>query len=80
MLSHDLATTIVAERDRVIREAAHARRAPARPSAFSRLLGRLAIRVDGGGAVRPRRVESDPRVDVPRLSARARDSHGQGAC
>ena len=84
MLSHDLATTLVAERDRVIRDAIRARALPARPSVLARAVARLAV------AMRPYPEPRAPRSSgtiarelggaVTGVSARAGDTHGQGAC
>jgi hypothetical protein len=84
MLSHDLATTLVAERDRAIRDALRMRALPARRSLIARAVARLAV------AMRP---YPEPRASRPRttiarelggavtgVSARAGDTHGQGAC
>lgn len=84
MLSHDLAMTVVAERARAIRDVARARALPARPSLLARAVTRVA------GALRPRpqpRAVRSPGTlardlggVVAGVSARAGDTHGQGAC
>jgi hypothetical protein len=84
MLTHDLAITLVAERERAIRDAIRSRGLPPRPSLVSRAWARLA------GAMRPRgdrRASPSPRLTprdlggaVTMVSARAGDTHGQGAC
>jgi hypothetical protein len=77
MLSHDLATTFVAERDRVIREATRARTLPARPSVLARIVARLAV----AARPRPEAPVARPRPSlVTGVSAGAGDTHGQGAC
>jgi hypothetical protein len=85
MLTHDLASTVVAERDRVIREAVRAHRAAARPSVISRLLGRLAYAMGGHSqTAHPQRTQRQALARelgaaVPGVSARG-GSHGQRAC
>ena len=77
MLSHDLATTFVAERDRAIRDATRMRGLPSRPSRLSRLVARLAF------TMRPRTERPSTRSArtlVAGVSARPGDTHGQGAC
>jgi hypothetical protein len=82
MLSHDLATTIVAERDRAIREAIRARRVSARPSVVTRIVARFAdaMRALAGSAASRQTLPRERRGPVPRVSARAGGTHGQGAC
>jgi len=84
MLLLDHAAVMVADRERDIRDAARARRRPARPSYLARARDRLAE------ALRPasgRQVHGSPRTlargfgeSVNAASARAGDTHGQGAC
>jgi hypothetical protein len=83
MLSHDLATAVVAERDRVIRDALRSHVRPVRPS----LLARTVALLSGARQSRPGRRPAgastrlaDMSGAVTAVSARARDTHGQGAC
>jgi hypothetical protein len=83
MLSHDLATTVVTERDRVIRDVLRSHARPARPS----LLARVVALLGGARQARPGRRPgaastrlADMGGAVSAVSARARDTHGQGAC
>ena len=89
MLSHDLATTFVADRDRAIRDASRARIVPARPSLVARVVSRLASSLRPRTSPRPRPARGATRVPGARarelgavtgVSARPGDTHGQGAC
>ena len=84
MLSHELATTVVAERDRAIRAAARAHLRPTRPSRAARTVARLGAALRGHPAPRtarsPRTIARELGGAVTGVSARAGDTHGQGAC
>ena len=84
MLSHDLATTVVAERDRAIRAAVRAHLRPTRPSLAARTVSRLGAALRGRPerptARSPRAIARELGDAVAGVSARAGDTHGQGAC
>ena len=84
MLSHDLAMTVIAERDRAIRAAARAHLRPSRPSLAARTVARLGAALGGRPEPRaarsPRAIARELGDAVAGVSARAGDTHGQGAC
>ena len=84
MLSHELATTVVAERDRAIRAAVRAHLRPTRPSLAARTMARLNAALRGHherpAARSPRTIARELGEAVAGVSARAGDTHGQGAC
>lgn len=84
MLTHDLATVLLAERERAIRDAGRAHALAPRPSFVRRTVGRLALVVRR----RPAQRSAHPTPgfahgvgDVAAMaSPRTCDTHGQGAC
>jgi hypothetical protein len=84
MLLIDHAAAIQADRERDIRAAARARMVASRPSIVARIRARIVAR----GRTEPTRpVTRSPRTlarelgdAVSAVSARASDTHGQGAC
>jgi hypothetical protein len=84
MLQLDHAAVIVADRERDIAEAARARQRPVRPSYVARARDRLAevLRPASGRQVHrsPRTLARGFGKSVNAASARAGDTHGQGAC